>query len=126
MPLPSLFGIAALICAFAQPVLAQEPAYTAQPELQNRVEIKALVDSVTARLFADGRETRTMIWAKVRIDGTTSDVRVRDPSGDSARDDFAIKVVEAMRWSPARNSTGVIETWIAIPVVIRGKNPPRR
>ena len=126
MRLPAAIGLTALIVALARPSFAQELAYTVKPELQNRTEIKSLVDSVTARLFADGRETRTVVWAKVLIDGRTSEVSVRDASGDTARDNFAVRVVKAMRWSPAKNSKGVTETWIAIPVVIGGDAPQRR
>ena len=126
MSLRFTFGIAVLGFALAHPVFAQELAYTEPPQLQNRADIKALVDSVTTRLFTDGKESRTMVWAKVRVDGTTSDVTLRDASGDTARDNFAMRVVQAMRWSPAKDSKGITETWVSIPVVITGKNPRHR
>lgn len=113
-----LFPIAALLFGFAQPVLGQDVAYTQPPRLQNRAEIEARVDSITVQLSDRAVSSTTLVWAKVRVDGSTSDVSVRESSHDTIRDNLAVGIVRTIRWTAAKNSAGPIDTWIAIPVVL--------
>ena len=121
MNLSRLLASAALLLGFAQPVASQDLAYTRPPKLQNRAEITAMVDSIVAQLSDPSVQSRTLLWAKVRVNGSTSEVSVRESSRDTLRDNIALRIVQRMRWTPAENAKGPIDTWIAIPIVL-----PRR
>lgn len=63
-----------------------------------------------------GFEGRTLIQAKVGIDGTVKKTVLQISSGSAECDKAADKVIKSVKWNPATYMEEPVEVWVAIPV----------
>lgn len=96
--------------------------YTTKPELKNRDEVaRALVRNYPPELRDRGIGGTTLIWIYVDEQGHVRQARVKESSGQPTLDAAAIRVANAMRWSPAVNRDVTVGVWIQVPIAFKAR-----
>jgi TonB family protein len=118
----ALYAVALLCNVPAAHAQQDIVAYTFYPKLTDRDAIRQYVDSVARRTLARGAKATTLMWLRVRTDGSTTDATVKQSSGSSVLDSAAVRVVQQMKWTAAEDGHGRrVDVRITLPVVFSHK-----
>jgi TonB family protein len=89
------------------------PAST-EPVMLNRAEVaRALLDTYPAALRDRGIGGTAILQLRVGTEGRVLDRRVQKSSGYADMDDAALRVVDMMRFQPARNRDQQVPVWVS-------------
>lgn len=101
-------------------VLRDGPAftpYTVAPEITNRAEVqRALVREYPPLLRDAGIGGTVNVWFFIDAGGQVRDTRLVASSGHGELDDAALRVAEAMSFSPALNRDRAVPVWVQMPI----------
>jgi TonB family protein len=96
--------------------------YTIKPELRNRDAVqRSLSRNYPRRLREAGIGGTVMVWALVDESGKVLKSQVKDGSGIEVLDEAALKVADAMRFTPALNRDQKVRVWIELPLVFKAE-----
>jgi protein TonB len=85
--------------------------------LRNRDDVaRALERSYPALLRDAGIGGTTHVWIHLDREGRVTDRRIDASSGQQSLDDVALRVVELMQFTPARNRDQLVAVWVSIPI----------
>lgn len=91
--------------------------FTVAPVLSNEQEV---IDALDLHYPANLREMQiggtVQMYAYVLEDGTVSDVRIDESSGNQAIDDAAIQVSMVLEYTPATLDGQPVPVWINVPI----------
>jgi TonB family protein len=91
--------------------------FTVAPMLRNRDDVaRALERSYPALLRDAGIGGTTHVWIHLDREGRVTDRRIDASSGQQSLDDVALRVVELMQFTPARNRDQLVAVWVSIPI----------
>ena len=93
---------------------------TVRPEITNREEVtELLMSEYPAALRKAGIGGRAVVWFLVSTEGMVEDTRVSQPSGNAQFDEAALRVADAIQFTPAWNRTEPVAVWIEVPITFR-------
>ena len=105
---------------FEGPSDIPEPEFTpmtVRPTLTNSDEVsRALTRAYPALLREAGIGGAPVLWLHIDETGIVDATRVHESSGYDALDEAAMRVAEAMRFTPAFDGDAVTATWVQIPI----------
>lgn len=91
--------------------------YSVPPRVRNPQAVRnALVEAYPSKLRDAGLGGSIDVWIHIDGAGQVEEARVRESSGSEDLDQAAVRVVESMEFTPARNGEDAVPVWIAIPV----------
>ncbi|HEX9935532.1 MAG TPA: energy transducer TonB [Longimicrobium sp.] len=118
--------VAVLICipsaaaAQGRTPLPQNGAYTEPPQLLNQAEVTALALSSYPQQLKDlGLGGSPHVRLFIDSTGAIAERRIERSSALPALDSAALKVVDAMRFAPAKNGEQPTHLWVTLPVQFR-------
>ena len=80
----------------------------------NEPEVTRILEREYPRTLMDmGVGGRVELWLYVTEDGTVGNFEVRTSSGNQLLDEAAGKVVQAMKFTPAKNRDKVTAVWVS-------------
>ena len=116
----ALLCIPATAAAQARAPLPQNGAYTEPPRLLNQAEVTALALSSYPQQLKDmGLGGSPHVRLFIDQTGAIAERRIERSSALPALDSAALKVVDAMRFAPARNGDTPTHLWVTLPVQFR-------
>ena len=96
--------------------------YTVAPQLLNRAEVSRLLIRLYPPMLLNAGIGGTVVtWIQIDENGRVIDRRVSRSSGHDALDEAALKVAEAMRFSPAYNREAKVPVWVELPIVFTAR-----
>lgn len=100
--------------------LSQKPAFTpftVGPDIKNRQEVaRAMEENYPPLLREAGIGGTATIWFFLDETGAVQSVQVNESSGHPALDDAAMRVAEAVEFTPALNREEAVPVWISLPI----------
>jgi TonB family protein len=91
--------------------------HSVAPQLLNRVEITGMLGRrYPTGLSASGVGGVTMLWMLIDARGKARKAVIHRTSGQVELDALVLKIVSAMRFSPARNNGKPAPVWVQLPV----------
>ena len=91
--------------------------FTDPPELRNRAEVLAALESEYPPLLKDaGIGGTAMVWFYVEETGRVTRIQIDESSGHKALDDAALKVAAIVEFTPARDGAKAVPAWISVPI----------
>ena len=91
--------------------------FTVRPDIKNRNEIVAALESEYPPLLRDAGVTGTAsVWIFLDETGLVRKTTINESSGHPALDDAALRVAEAIQFTPALNRDKPVPVWIALPI----------
>ncbi|HEU4559473.1 MAG TPA: energy transducer TonB [Longimicrobium sp.] len=116
----ALLCIPATAAAQARAPLPQNDAYTEPPQLLNQAEVTALALSSYPQQLKDmGLGGSPHVRLFIDATGAVAERRIERSSALPALDSAALKVVDAMRFAPAKNGDTPTHLWVTLPVQFR-------
>ena len=102
-----------------QPI-SDVPSFTpfdVAPLIQNREEVRATLEKeYPALLRGAGVGGRTIVWLQLDETGAVRRTAINQGSGHPALDQAALRVAQAMRFTPAQLKNAPTAVWVSIPV----------
>ena len=103
-----------------QASLAQEPVFTpftVRPDIKNRSEVARALEENYPPLVRDaGIGGTTTVWVFVDDKGQVQNTRLNQSSGHQALDEAALRVANAIEFTPAMNRDAAVPVWISLPI----------
>ena len=100
--------------------ISQEPTftpYTVRPDIMNREEVARAMQSNYPPLLRDaGIGGTATVWFFLDETGRVQNVRINGSSGHQALDEAALRVAEAIQFTPALNKEKPVPVWISLPI----------
>ena len=100
--------------------VADEPVFTpftVRPDIKNRNEIARAMEENYPPLLRDAGIGGTVtVWFFIDEEGVTQRTLINDSSGHPALDDAALRVAEAIEFTPALNRDKQVPVWISMPI----------
>lgn len=91
--------------------------FTVAPMLRNRDEVgRALERNYPALLRDAGIGGITHVWIHLDREGRVTDRKIDQSSGHTSLDEAALRVVDLMQFTPARNRDQLVAVWVSIPI----------
>jgi TonB family protein len=116
----ALLTVPATAAAQAGAPLPQNGAYTQPPRLLNQVEVTAIaLGSYPQQLKEMGLGGSPHVRLFIDSTGAIATRRIERSSALPALDSAALKVVDAMRFAPAKNGATPTHLWVTLPVQFR-------
>ncbi len=116
----ALLAVPATAAAQARVQLPPNGAYTQPPRLLNQVEVTAIaLGSYPQQLKEMGLGGSPHVRLFIDSTGTIATRRIERSSALPALDSAALKVVDAMRFAPAKNGAHPTHLWVTLPVQFR-------
>lgn len=96
--------------------------FTVRPRLVNKGEVGGILLSEYPPLLKDAGIGGTVnVWFFLDTDGRVLETRIQRSSGHAKLDEAALRVAEAMRFSPALNRDRPAQVWVQFPIVFQVK-----
>jgi protein TonB len=118
-PQPSVQLDAATLNAGRQPI-TDTPSFTPfdqAPRVMNRDEVaQALEIEYPALLRGAGVGGRAIVWIQLDEGGVLRRTAINQSSGHQALDEAALRVAQAMKFSPALLKDAPTAVWVSIPI----------
>jgi TonB family protein len=100
--------------------LADKPTFTpftVRPDVKNRPEIARAMEENYPPLLRDAGIGGTVtVWFFIDEEGVTQRTLINDSSGHLALDDAALRVADAIEFTPALNRDKRVPVWISLPI----------
>jgi TonB family protein len=97
---------------------------TVVPRLLNRDEVLRLLQRVYPPvLLQAGIGGTAIVWIKLDEEGTVTETRIKQSSGQPGLDKAALEVAAKAKFSPAWNRDQKVRVWVELPVVFNARNP---
>jgi len=94
--------------------------YTTAPVLLNRAEVAEQLHRAYPPLLRDARiGGTTVVWIRIDTEGNASGIQLHSSSASVDLDMAALRVAEAMRFTPARNGERPVTVWVQMPITFR-------
>ena len=91
--------------------------YTVRPDIKNRGEVARAMEENYPPLLRDAGIGGTItVWFFLDKTGAVQTVQVNESSGHEALDDAALRVAEAVEFTPALNRDEPVPVWISLPI----------
>ncbi|WP_420463013.1 energy transducer TonB [Candidatus Palauibacter sp.] len=88
--------------------------FDTDPVMTNQPEVQRILEREYPRTLKDlGIGGRVELWLYVTEDGTVGNFEVKTSSGNQLLDEASGKVVQAMRFTPAKNRDKVTAVWVS-------------
>jgi TonB family protein len=113
---------AAMLNAGRQPI-SDEPSFTpfdVAPRIMNRDEVRAVLEQEYPALLREaGVGGRTIVWLQLDEAGMVRLTTINQSSGQAPLDQAALRVAEAMKFTPAELKGAPTAVWVSIPIQFR-------
>lgn len=94
--------------------------FTVRPRLLNKQEVGHTLVKEYPQLLKDARIGGTVnVWFFLDTDGRVLETRIQRSSGHPQLDEAALRVAEAMRFSPALNRDKEVQVWVQFPIIFQ-------
>jgi protein TonB len=94
--------------------------HTVRPELRNREIVQRALTEYYPRVLRERNIGGTVgLWILVDTAGRVQRSQVRQSSGNEFLDEAALKVADAMQFTPALNRDKKVSVWIQLPIIFR-------
>ncbi len=98
--------------------------YTVQPDITNRAEVSAALESEYPPLLRDaGIGGSIQVWFYIDETGQVKRTQVKESSGHQALDQAAIMVASIVKFTPALNGEKRVPVWISLPITFKSTEP---
>jgi TonB family protein len=103
--------------------LRETPSFTphsVRPELTNAEEIMALLRTeYPTAMRESGLGGTATVWLFINAEGVVQNMKLQTPIGVPALDAGALKIAQAMRFTPAFNRDQKVAVWVSVPISFR-------
>jgi len=100
--------------------IGDEPVFTpftVRPDIKNRTDIARAMEENYPPLLRDAGIGGTVtVWFLLDEEGVTQRTLINDSSGHLALDDAALRVADAIQFTPALNRDKRVPVWISLPI----------
>ena len=91
--------------------------YTVRPDIMNRSELVQALEREYPPLLRDaGIGGTVLVWFFIDETGRVANTLLNQTSGHQALDEAALKVAEAIQFTPALNQDQRVPVWISLPI----------